>query len=136
MKNPVMFVVEAGAALTTVSPAFGRSAARAAIDTWASTVQIALWLWVTVLFANFAEGGGGSVAARRRRRRCVGRSTESDARSPAGAWFRMGDTEPAAVSRSRVAAPDLKRGDFVLRGGRRSDSRATARWSMASRLGR
>jgi potassium-transporting ATPase ATP-binding subunit len=51
-KNPVMFVVEVGAALTTAfvikdavrgagGPLFG--------------IQIALWLWFTVLFANFAE---------------------------------------------------------------------------------
>ncbi len=52
-KNPVMFVVEIGAALTTVflvrdfiagNPGTGFS------------FQIALWLWFTVLFANFAEG--------------------------------------------------------------------------------
>jgi K+-transporting ATPase ATPase B chain len=52
MKNPVMFVVEVGATLTTVflirdlftaSPVIGFS------------FQISLWLWFTVLFANFAE---------------------------------------------------------------------------------
>src|ERR1700674_5412258 len=52
MKNPVMFVVEVGAALTTVflirdifvgAPGIGFG------------IQIALWLWFTVLFANFAE---------------------------------------------------------------------------------
>src|SRR6266852_3983615 len=52
MKNPVMFVVEVGAATTTVAlvwnlarhvPGFGFS------------LQITLWLWFTVLFANFAE---------------------------------------------------------------------------------
>src|SRR5438876_9304922 len=51
-KNPVMFVVEVGAAITSVlvmrdifirAPGIGFS------------VQIALWLWFTVLFANFAE---------------------------------------------------------------------------------
>ncbi|UWZ85773.1 potassium-transporting ATPase subunit KdpB [Occallatibacter riparius] len=51
-KNPVMFVVEVGAALTTVfvtKDAFAKTA-----DTFFG-VQIALWLWFTVLFANFAE---------------------------------------------------------------------------------
>jgi potassium-transporting ATPase ATP-binding subunit len=52
MKNPVMFVVEVGAALTTIF--FIRD-----IFTPAGfsgfTFQIALWLWFTVLFANFAE---------------------------------------------------------------------------------
>ena len=51
-KNPVIFVVEVGAAVTTIflvrdifirAPGIG------------FTLQIALWLWFTVLFANFAE---------------------------------------------------------------------------------
>src|SRR5882757_8820390 len=52
MKNPVMFVVEVGAVLTTVE---------LVLDTLHHTgtfgfgVQITLWLWFTVLFANFAE---------------------------------------------------------------------------------
>ncbi|HEV2960930.1 MAG TPA: potassium-transporting ATPase subunit KdpB [Candidatus Angelobacter sp.] len=52
MRNPVMFVVEAGSVITSVllikdisnhSPGFGFD------------LQITLWLWFTVLFANFAE---------------------------------------------------------------------------------
>src|SRR5215470_7807474 len=52
MKNPVMFVVEVGSVITTVLlvrdllhhvPGFGFD------------LQITLWLWFTVLFANFAE---------------------------------------------------------------------------------
>jgi K+-transporting ATPase ATPase B chain len=52
VKNPVMFVVEVGSVLTTVllidnvvrhTAAFGFN------------LQITLWLWFTVLFANFAE---------------------------------------------------------------------------------
>ncbi len=52
-KNPVMFVVEVGAALTTHSdvPDHRSRAARAS----GFEVQIAAWLWFTVLFANFAE---------------------------------------------------------------------------------
>jgi K+-transporting ATPase ATPase B chain len=53
MKNPVMFVVEVGAALTTVF--LVRDLFIGAAGTGFS-VQIALWLWFTVLFANFAEG--------------------------------------------------------------------------------
>src|SRR5436305_1101870 len=52
LKNPVMFVVEAGAALTTlflIRDVF-RSAAGIGF-----TLQISVWLWFTVLFANFAE---------------------------------------------------------------------------------
>ena len=52
MKNPVMFVVEIVAALTTVI--FLRDLATGGANL-AFTFQIILWLWFTVLFANFAE---------------------------------------------------------------------------------
>ncbi len=48
VKNPVMFVTLIGAAVTTVE-IFVSSEPKA------FTVQITLWLWFTVLFANFAE---------------------------------------------------------------------------------
>jgi K+-transporting ATPase ATPase B chain len=48
IKNPVMFVTMVGAALTTAG-IFTASADRGFI------AQLALWLWFTVLFANFAE---------------------------------------------------------------------------------
>ena len=51
-KNPVMFVVEVGAALTTIFVA--KDAFSGAGGALFGT-QIALWLWFTVLFANFAE---------------------------------------------------------------------------------
>ncbi|HVB57796.1 MAG TPA: potassium-transporting ATPase subunit KdpB [Candidatus Acidoferrales bacterium] len=51
-KNPVMFVVEVGAALTT---AFVIKDALAGLHDVFFGTQIALWLWFTVLFANFAE---------------------------------------------------------------------------------
>src|SRR5579859_6563803 len=51
-KNPVMFVVEVGALLTTV---FVVRDAFASAEGLKFGVQIALWLWFTVLFANFAE---------------------------------------------------------------------------------
>src|ERR1700733_11338675 len=52
LKNPVMFVVEVGAALTTLL--LIRDIATGAGNIGFS-VQISLWLWFTVLFANFAE---------------------------------------------------------------------------------
>ena len=66
-KNPVMFVVEVGSVLTTliwlrdlVAPAAGAASHR-------FTGQVALWLWFTVIFANFAEalaeGRGKAQAA-------------------------------------------------------------------------
>jgi len=48
MKNPVMFVVEVGSVVTTVLLFGGR-------QSFAFNLQITLWLWFTVLFANFAE---------------------------------------------------------------------------------
>ena len=52
IKNPVMFVVEVVAALTTVI--FVRELVSGG-ESLAFTFQIILWLWFTVLFANFAE---------------------------------------------------------------------------------
>ena len=52
MKNPVMFVVEVGAALTTIFAV--RDILAGSMDIGFG-MQIALWLWFTVLFANFAE---------------------------------------------------------------------------------
>src|SRR5438045_6422629 len=53
MKNPVMFVVEVGAALTTVYLVRDIFTGAGGIG---FSLQIAIWLWFTVLFANFAEG--------------------------------------------------------------------------------
>jgi K+-transporting ATPase ATPase B chain len=52
VKNPVLFVVEVGAALTTVFLIRDYAAGIAGIG---FSSQIALWLWFTVLFANWAE---------------------------------------------------------------------------------
>src|SRR5436853_6933399 len=48
MGNPVMFVVEIGSVITTVLLFQGGTAFK-------FNLQITLWLWFTVLFANFAE---------------------------------------------------------------------------------
>jgi len=48
--NPVMFVTEVGAAVTTVLLLVGGSG-----ESMGFLLQITLWLWFTVLFANFAE---------------------------------------------------------------------------------
>jgi K+-transporting ATPase ATPase B chain len=52
LKNPVMFVVEVGAAMTTVFLIRDLMAGGAAIG---FQLQITIWLWFTVVFANFAE---------------------------------------------------------------------------------
>ncbi|HJZ64975.1 MAG TPA: potassium-transporting ATPase subunit KdpB [Candidatus Acidoferrum sp.] len=51
-KNPVMFVVEIGALVTTVDLIHG---AATHAPGFGFGLQITLWLWFTVLFANFAE---------------------------------------------------------------------------------
>ena len=48
MGNPVMFVVEIGSVITTALLLKGGAAFK-------FNLQITLWLWFTVLFANFAE---------------------------------------------------------------------------------
>ena len=67
-RNPVMFIVEIGAVMTT----YGFIAGLVGNGTDNSFVgQIALWLWFTVLFANFAEAiaeGRGKAQAQALRR--------------------------------------------------------------------
>ena len=55
MKNPVMFVVEVGSVLTTLQLIRGIISPVAGVTDTAFELQITLWLWFTVLFANFAE---------------------------------------------------------------------------------
>jgi potassium-transporting ATPase ATP-binding subunit len=53
-KNPVMFVVEVGSVLTTLLWARDLFSSQRAAPLW-FTGLTCLWLWFTVLFANFAE---------------------------------------------------------------------------------
>ena len=55
MKNPVMFVVEVGSVLTTLQLIRGIVAPIPGVTNTGFELQITLWLWFTVLFANFAE---------------------------------------------------------------------------------
>src|SRR6202789_4052021 len=102
IKNPVMFVVEIVAVLTTVI--FLRDLATHG-PYLGFTFQIIAWLWITVLFANFAEavaeGRGKAQAATLRKAR-----TETMAK-------RLRDVDETA-GYDMVAAPDLKQGDIVL----------------------
>ena len=54
-KNPVMFVVEIGAILATLQLVRGVIAPVPGVTNFLFELQITLWLWFTVLFANFAE---------------------------------------------------------------------------------
>ena len=64
VRNPVMFVVEIGAAITTMS--CGSTGHRRRTPAW-FTFTVALWLWLTVIFGNLAEalaeGRGKAQAA-------------------------------------------------------------------------
>src|SRR5215211_5926562 len=55
MVNPVMFVVEVGSVLTTLQLLRGTVAPIPGVTNTGFELQITLWLWFTVLFANFAE---------------------------------------------------------------------------------
>jgi potassium-transporting ATPase ATP-binding subunit len=100
IKNPVMFVVEVVASLTTVI--FLRDAVTGG-ENLGFTFQIILWLWFTVLFANFAEavaeGRGKAQAESLRKTR-----TESQAKLLTGSdkAYRL------------VSGTSLKVGDIVL----------------------
>ena len=95
LKNPVMFVTMVGAALTTAG-VFTSSTDRGFI------AQLALWLWFTVLFANFAEaiaeGRGKAQAQALRKTRVQTRARRVD---------KNGRME-------EVNATDLRKGDVVL----------------------
>ncbi|HEY6001307.1 MAG TPA: potassium-transporting ATPase subunit KdpB [Anaeromyxobacter sp.] len=72
-KNPVMFVVEVGSVLTTLLWLRDRLQHPAGAAPGWFTLAVSLWLWFTVLFANFAEavaeGRGKAQAATLRRMR-------------------------------------------------------------------
>src|SRR6201988_5241944 len=100
LKNPVMFIVELGSVITTgiffIDVASDRTG-----QLWFVGV-IAVWLWLTVLFANFAEAiaeGRGKAQAEALR---ATRTTTTARRLLDG-----GRTED-------VAAADLQRGDRVV----------------------
>ena len=97
MRNPVMFVVEVGSAETTFQLLW-----RVAHGNWTNFAfyfQITLWLWITVLFANFAEAmaeGRGKAQAEFLRRAKT--TTMARRLLPGGHWeeipalhLRMGD---------------------------------------------
>ncbi|MES1205433.1 MAG: potassium-transporting ATPase subunit KdpB [Pseudomonadota bacterium] len=108
-RNPVMFVVEVGSILTTVILARD-VAARAAPSTpvW-FTGAVSIWLWFTVLFANFAEavaeGRGKAQADTLRKMR-----KETSARRLVG---RGNGNGGAAGTTEMVPSSNLRKGDIV-----------------------
>ena len=100
IRNPVMFVVEIGALITTVTwfiQLGGGESLGGAEPSW-FTFTISIWLWLTVVFANmaeaFAEGRGRAQA-----------DTLRSMRKETVARMRDGSTKPAS---------ELARGDIVV----------------------
>src|SRR6266702_7238387 len=99
MKNPVMFVVEVGSVITTIYLFRNIAAHHQSVR---FDLQITLWLWFTVLFANFAEAmaeGRGKAQADALRR---AKSETTAVR------FRMDG------SIEHIPSSDLRAGDVVL----------------------
>ena len=116
-RNPVMFIVEVGAAFTTVlaiaepflgGPAKSGGSAVPVTFTWG----IAVWLWLTVLFANLAEsvaeGRGKAQADSLRKTRTSTVAHKVTGYSP--------DGDPAATTTplQEVSSADLQLGDVVV----------------------
>src|SRR5579864_2930721 len=105
MGNPVMFVVEIGSVITTVLLFKGGAA-------FIFNLQITLWLWFTVLFANFAEAmaeGRGKAQAdtlRKARSETIAHRLRADGSTEeiSGAKLRAGD-------RVKVVAGEFVPGD-------------------------
>src|ERR1700744_3814195 len=95
IKNPVMFVTMVGAAVTTAE-------IFASNEPKSFTIQISVWLWFTVLFANFAEAmaeGRGKAQANALR---ASRSTT------------MAKLLRSSGATEEVEATALRRGDVIV----------------------
>src|SRR5579885_1962900 len=108
-KNPVMFVVEVGSVVTTIE--FVRSLIDSSLAGDRLFIfGVAVWLWFTVLFANFAEAmaeGRGKAQAdtlRRARTETAAKRIKSNGAS--------GSLRTAPVE--TVGAPQLRKDDLVL----------------------
>ena len=101
MRNPVIFVTEVVAALTT----FVSGEAIATHGAYGFPLVIAVWLWLTVVFATFAE----AVAEGRGRARA-----ESLRRARSDTQAKLLLDPPNRALYKPVSAPALKRGDVVL----------------------
>ncbi len=101
LRNPVMFVVEVGAVLTTIaviSQVITGDALGGGDESLLFTITVTVWLWLTVIFANLAEGlaeGRGRAQA----------DTLRAMRTETVAHLQDGTTRPAS---------ELHRGDIVI----------------------
>jgi K+-transporting ATPase ATPase B chain len=101
LRNPVMFVVEVGAVITTVAwliQLFGGAPLGGGDEPAWFTFTVAIWLWLTVVFANLAEA-----------------LAEGRGRAQAGALRAMRTETTARLADGTVrAASELRRGDVVM----------------------
>src|SRR5262249_11281324 len=105
--NPVMFVVEIGSLLTTLL--IFRDIVSGNTGHLLFTAQVTLWLWFTVVFANFAEAmaeGRGKAQA----------DTLRKAKTETIAHRIVGDSGPGmdAAKTENIGAPQLRKADVVL----------------------
>src|SRR3989440_5435606 len=112
VKNPVMFVVEVGSVITSIefvrllftSPTATFTRSQLTAET-IFVLAVAIWLWFTVVFANFAEamaeGRGKAQADTLRRARTTTMARRLASRDHTGQV-------------QEVAAPELRKGDLVL----------------------
>ncbi len=102
-RNPVMFIVEVGAVLTTAI-AIAEPLTGAEQIAPGFTVGIAIWLWVTVIFANLAE----SVAEGR------GKAQASALRQTRTSTVAHRVADPEGHDPVDVSSADLRLGDLVV----------------------
>jgi K+-transporting ATPase ATPase B chain len=100
-RNPVIFIVELGSVITTAIFVRDLFSSGDSEPLW-FTGTVALWLWLTVLFANFAEAiAEGRGKAQANALRATRTTTVA---------FRRSDTGGL----EEVPAPELRRGDIVV----------------------
>ncbi|HEY9498580.1 MAG TPA: potassium-transporting ATPase subunit KdpB [Terrimesophilobacter sp.] len=113
-RNPVMFIVEAGAALTTAiaiaEPLLGQPPSDGSAFAPSFTIGIAAWLWATAIFANLAE----SVAEDRGKAQAesLRRTRTSTVANRVLGYVEGTDAASAAIE--QVVSADLKLGDVLV----------------------
>ena len=110
IRNPVMFVVEVGSVLTTIL--FFRDLGSSTANENVFAGMVSLWLWFTVLFANFAEamaeGRGKAQAATLRKTRA---ETMANVRQPDGSLIEKASTALQVGDLCVVVAGEVIPGD-------------------------
>src|SRR5439155_3722933 len=112
VRNPVMFVVEIGSFIATIEfvrllfaqPGAGFTSSQLVAERF-FVLAVAIWLWFTVVFANFAEamaeGRGKAQADTLRRARTTTMAKRLSSLDRSGPM-------------QEIAAPELHKGDLVL----------------------